>query len=50
MQEEEEKADRLKRIYEKKMLEKGIEIRGKEDQIQCLFEFNSRDKEIEDKH
>ena len=40
----------MKKVYRKKMMSHGIDIKGEADNIQYLFEFDSQENEIIEKH
>jgi len=40
----------MKKLYRKKMMSHGIDIKGEEDQIQYLFEFDSQENVVFEKH
>jgi hypothetical protein len=40
----------MKKVYRKKMMSHGIDIKGEADNIQYLFEFDSQENAIIEKH
>jgi hypothetical protein len=49
-QEEEERFEMMKKLYRKKMMSHGIEMKGETDNIQYLYEFDSQENLVYEKH